>query len=196
MDSWGWPGYNATVKGSDEKLESKIGVFDYGESHTISVSWISRSNGMRWMAFLKEGPAMNENLLVKTIQTMNQSLPTQRINLAQLLTMEKPGITAKDNNFFIMDKAELDLISKSIPRFLWSRLRLPLLIEMSPDYGSGAARIQGEPEVELVSKILGKERPQEKQIIIYPYEVRDLRRKLPTTTQYAFVANLREKIED
>jgi len=148
------------------------------------------------MAFLKEGPAMNKNLLVKTIQTMNQNLPTQRINLALLLTMEKPGITAKDNIFFIMDKAELDLISKSIPRFLWSRLRLPLLIEMSPDYGSGAARIQGEPEVELVSKILGKERPQAKQIIIYPHEVRDLRRKLPTTTQYAFVANLRKKSED
>jgi uncharacterized protein len=124
------------------------------------------------MAFLKEGPAMNKNLLVKTIQTMNQNLPTQRINIALLLTMEKPGITAQDNIFFIMDKAELDLISKSIPRFLWSRLRLPLLIEMSPDYGSGAARIQGEPEVELVSKILGKERPQAKQIIIYPHEVR------------------------
>ena len=112
------------------------------------------------MAFLKGGQAMNENLLVKTIQTMNQNLPAQRINLAQLLTMEKPGITAKDNIFFIMDKAELDLISKSIPRFLWSRLRLPMLIEMSTDYGSGAARIQGESEVELVSKILGKERPQ------------------------------------
>ncbi|MCK7515649.1 MAG: DUF61 family protein [Desulfobacterales bacterium] len=32
-----------------------------------------------------------------------------------------------------------------------------MLIEMSPDFGSGAARIQGEAEVELVSKILGKE---------------------------------------
>ncbi|HUS75502.1 MAG TPA: DUF61 family protein [Methanothrix sp.] len=148
------------------------------------------------MAFPEEVQAMNNNLLVKTIQTMNQNLPTQRINLAQLLTMEKPGIKAKDNIFFIMDKAELDLISKSIPRFLWSRLRLPLLIEMSPDYGNGAARIQGEPDVELVSKILGKERQQAKQIIIYPPDVRELRRKLPTTTQYAFVANLRERSED
>jgi len=148
------------------------------------------------MAFPEEVQAMNNNLLVKTIQTMNQNLPTQRINLAQLLTMEKPGIKAKDNIFFIMDKAELDLISKSIPRFLWSRLRLPLLIEMSPDYGNGAARIQGEPDVELVSKILGKERQQAKQIIIYPPDVRELRRKLPTTTQYAFVTNLRERSVD
>src|SRR5512137_766050 len=104
------------------------------------------------MAFPGDGQAMNTDL-IKTIQTMNQNLPAQRINLEQLLTMEKPGITSKNNTFFIMDKSELDLISKSIPRFLWSRLRLPLLIEMSPDYGNGAARIQGEPEVELVSKI-------------------------------------------
>ena len=147
------------------------------------------------MAFSDDGQAMNKNILVKTIQTMNQHLPNKRINLAELMTMEKPGTKGKDNTFFIMDKVELDLISTSIPSFLWSRLRLPMLIEMSPDYGSGAARVQGETEVELVSKILGKERPkaQTKQIIIYLPEVRELRRKLPTTTQYAFVTNLRER---
>jgi uncharacterized protein len=148
------------------------------------------------MAFSDDGQAMNKNILVKTIQIMNQHLPNKRINLTELLTMEKPGIKGKDNTFFIMDKAELDLISKSLPRFLWSRLRLPMLIEMSPDYGNGAARVQGEPEVELVAKILGKERPQAKQIIIYLPEVRELRRRLPTTTQYAFVTNLRERSID
>jgi uncharacterized protein (UPF0216 family) len=150
------------------------------------------------MAFSDDGPAMNKNILVKTIQTMNQHLPSKRTNLNELLAMEKPGVKGKDNTFFIMDRAELNLISESLPRFFWSRLRLPMLIEMSPDYGSGAARVQGEPEVELVAKILGKERPQAqtKQIIIYLADVRELRRKLPTTTQYAFVANLRERIED
>lgn len=139
---------------------------------------------------------MNKNVLVKTIQTMNQHLPSKRLNLAELLTMERPGIRGKDNAFFIMDKAELDLISQSIPRFLWGRVRLPLLIEMSPDFGSGAARVQGEPEVELVGKILGKERQTGKQMIIYLPDVRELRRKLPTTTQYAFIANLRDRDGD
>jgi uncharacterized protein (UPF0216 family) len=145
------------------------------------------------MAFPGDRQAMNKNMLVKTIQTMNRHLPTRRINLTQLLTMEKPGIKGKDNTFFIMDRVELDLISHSLPRFLWSRLRLPMLIEMSPDFGNGAARVQGEPEVELVCKILGKERRHEKQIIIYLPEVRELRRKLPTTTQYAFITNLRDR---
>ena len=151
---------------------------------------------MRPMAFPSDRQGMNKNILVKTIQTMNQHLPSRRINLTELLAMEKPGIKGKDNTFFIIEKAELDLISQSLPRFLWSRLRLPLLIEMSPDYGNGAARVQGEPEVELVSKLLGKERPQAKQMIIYLPEVRELRRKLPTTTQYAFITNLRERGAD
>jgi uncharacterized protein (UPF0216 family) len=148
------------------------------------------------MAFPSDRQGMNKNILVKTIQTMNQHLPSRRINLTELLAMEKPGIKGKDNTFFVIEKAELDLISQSLPRFLWSRLRLPLLIEMSPDYGNGAARVQGEPEVELVSKLLGKERPQAKQMIIYLPEVRELRRKLPTTTQYAFITNLRDRGAD
>lgn len=148
------------------------------------------------MAFPSDRKAMDKNLLVKTIQAMNQHLPSKRLRLTELLEMEKPGIRGKDNTFFIMDKPELELISQSLPRFMWSRLRLPLLIEMSPDFGSGAARVQGEVEVEVVRKILGKDRSMEKQIIIYMPEVRELRRKLPTTTQYAFVTNLRSNVDD
>ena len=135
----------------------------------------------------------DKKMLIKTIQTLNQHLPGKRLALIELLAMEKPGIKGKDNTFFIMDKTELELISQSLPRFLWNRLRLPLLIEMSPDYGSGAARIQGEIEAEMVSKLLGKHRsPEDKSMIIYMPEVRELRRKLPTTTQYAFIASLRD----
>jgi uncharacterized protein len=160
---------------------------------SITVTFKSQKNRMAGMAFPGEGQAIDKNLLVKTIQTMNQHLPNRRINLTDLMGMEKPGIRGKDNTFFLIEKAELDLISQSFPRFMWSRLRLPMLIEMSPDYGNGAARIQGEAEVEVVSKILGKERPQGKQIIIYLPEVRELRRKLPTTTQYAFITSLRDR---
>ena len=134
----------------------------------------------------------DKKILIKTIQTLNQHLPGKRLPLTELLAMEKPGVKGKDNTFFIMDKPELELISSTLPRFLWNRLRLPLLIEMSPDFGSGAARIQGEVEVEMVSKLLGKARPEGKSMIIYLPDVRELRRTLPTTTQYAFVATLRD----
>lgn len=149
------------------------------------------------MAFSGDRPGFGDKkILIKTIQTLNQHLPGKRLPLTELLAMEKPGIKSKDNTFFIMDKSELDLISQSLPRFLWNRLRLPLLIEMSPDYGSGAARIQGEIEVEMVSKLLGMPRPEGKSMIVYLPDVRELRRKLPTTTQYAFVTTLRDDHND
>lgn len=140
----------------------------------------------------ERGTFGSKKMLVKTIQTLNQHLPSRRLNLSELMAMDKPGIKGKDNTFFIMDKAELELISKSLPRFMWNRLRLPILIEMSPDFGGSAARIQGETEVEAVSKILGKSEQDKNSMIIYLPEVRELRRKLPTTTQYAFLTSLRD----
>jgi uncharacterized protein len=140
--------------------------------------------------------SVDKKVIIKTIQSMNQHIPPKRRNLVDLLSDEKPGVRGKDNTFYIMDKPELDLISSSIPRFLWQRLRLPILIEMSPELGSGAARIQGQVESEAVAKILGKEKPQGDTLVIYLHEIKELRHKLPTTTQYAFVTNLRDIEKD
>ncbi len=142
------------------------------------------------MAF--PGEYTEKKMLIKTIQTLNQHLPGKRIPLSDLLRMDKPGIKGRDNTFFFIDKAELELISQSLPRFMWGRLRLPILIEMAPDFGSNSARVQGEAEVEVVSKILKKDLPDRKFMIIYLPEVRELRRLLPTTTQYAFLTSIRD----
>jgi uncharacterized protein (UPF0216 family) len=135
--------------------------------------------------------SVDKKIIAKTVQTLNQHLPTKRRTLADLLEDEKPGIKSKDNTFFFIDRDELELLSKTIPRYLWSRLKLPLLIEMSPQFGSGAARIQGKVECELVGKLLKKSWDDGKFMIIYMPDVRELRRKLPTTTQYAFITSLR-----
>lgn len=146
------------------------------------------------MAFSNE--ISDKKLLIKTIQTLNQHLPAKRLYLSDLLKMEKPGIKGKDNTFFVIDRSELELISQSLPRFMWSKLRLPLLIEMAPDFGSNSARIQGEAEVEVACKVLKKGKPDNKYLVIYIPEIRELRRILPTATQYAFLASIREYIEE
>jgi uncharacterized protein (UPF0216 family) len=63
------------------------------------------------MAFPGDNRAIDKNVLVKTIQTLNQHLPSKRLALAELLKLEKPGIKGQDNTFFVMDKTELELIS-------------------------------------------------------------------------------------
>lgn len=134
---------------------------------------------------------VDNKMIIKTVQTMNQHLPGKRRKLTDLLKEEKPGVRGKDNTFYIIDKSELDLVCNALPRYMWDRLRLPILIEMSPHYGSGSARIQGPAECELVRKLLNTDRGDDKFMIIYLPDVRDLRRKLPTASQYAFVVSLR-----
>ena len=134
--------------------------------------------------------AVDNRMIVKTVQSMNQHLPGRRKKLTDLLKEEKPGVRGKDNTFYITDRKELNVISESVPRYLWDRLRLPILIEMAPQYGSGSARIQGEAECVLVKKLLNIERGDRKMLIIYLPEIRELRRHLPTTSQYAFIMAL------
>jgi uncharacterized protein (UPF0216 family) len=136
----------------------------------------------------------DKKVIIKTIQTLNQHLPSRRRTLMELLSDERPGVKGKDNTFYVIDKGELELISKELPRFLWSRIRLPLLIEMSPDFGSGASRIQGEVECELVSKLLKRSNEiGRRSMVIYMPEVREIRRLLPTASQYAFVTSLKDE---
>jgi len=135
--------------------------------------------------------AVDNKMIIKTVQTMNQHLPGRRERLTDLLQAEKPGVRGKDNTFYIIDKSELKLVCDALPRFQWSSLRLPILIEMAPQFGSGSARVQGESEAELVRKLLNIDRGERNFVIIYMPEVRELRRKLPTTSQYAFVVSLR-----
>ncbi|HEX59831.1 MAG TPA: DUF61 family protein [Methanomicrobia archaeon] len=133
---------------------------------------------------------MDEKTLVKLIRSLNKHLPERRKSLATLLQEDAPRVYGRDGSPHRFKKEELRLLASILPEELHDRLFLPIYIEFAPDYGRGAARIHGRLECEVVSKILGKNVEQTDEMIIYRPEVRELRRKLPTTTQYAFFFSL------
>lgn len=133
---------------------------------------------------------MDEKTLVKLIRSLNKHLPERRKSLASLLREDAPRVYGRDGSPHRFKKEELRLLASILPEELHDKLFLPIYIEFAPDYGRGAARIHGRLECEVVSKILGKNVEQTDEMIIYRPEVRELRRKLPTTTQYAFFFSL------
>lgn len=138
---------------------------------------------------------MNKNnFLKKQIQDLNKHLPKKRATLASLLEQEKPRITSKDGSTHRFKKSELEYIAEILPEELHKRLRLPIIIRISPGLGRGAARISGKTERIVVKEILGKEKSGEEgeELVIYRPEVRVIRKKLPTTTQYAFMISASE----
>ena len=131
-----------------------------------------------------------DRVVAKTVQSLNRHLPRERKSLYTLLREERPSIVSKDGNTYRIKKAELEMIAKLIPDDQKKKIQLPILIEMSPEYGRGAGRIRGKMHCLLVTELLEKEWMGEDEIIIYRPDVTRLRRLLPTASQYAFFVSV------
>jgi uncharacterized protein (UPF0216 family) len=124
--------------------------------------------------------------IVKMVQTLNKHLPVERKTLLTLLKEDKPGVQGRNKTVYRIKREELAFIAKLIPKEDYAKLRLPIYIELTPDYGKGIAKVRGKQDSEIVRRILGKEEARDDEILIYRDDVRKLRRKLQTTTQYTF----------
>ncbi len=128
-----------------------------------------------------------EEYLEKELRIVNKHLPYRRVALSELLEQEFPHVVLRDGTLHYFKRRELEYLASIIPREEWSKLYLPIIIEIRPELGEGVGVIRGEVEVKIVSRILNINiNKKAKQLIIYRPQIMLLRQILPTTTQYAF----------
>ncbi|BDZ69543.1 DUF61 family protein [Methanobacterium petrolearium] len=125
-----------------------------------------------------------ENLLKKQILSLNRHLPRRRKNLKELLEEEKPHVMGTDGTRHRFKRDELKKIASMIPEGMWERLKLPIYIEIDSD--RSGSRISGKIECDLICQILNKEDCGE-EIYIYRPDIKVVRQKFPTTSQYIFL---------
>lgn len=125
-----------------------------------------------------------EEYLREELRIVNIHLPYARKTLSELLKEEFPHVILRDGSFHYFKRSELELLAQLLPTSKWDRLRLPILIEITPEYGEGAAVIKDDIEAEVVAKLLGIDL--RVPLIIYRPQISILRRRLPTATQYVF----------
>lgn len=128
-----------------------------------------------------------DRFLKKQIRNLNRHLPKGRSTLKELLKEDKPEVENRDGSTHRFKKSELNLLADIVPGDMHERLRLPMIIRVSPQLGRGAAKISGEVENMVFRELLDKEGEEKNELLIYRPEVRAIRQKLPTTTQYAFL---------
>lgn len=129
-----------------------------------------------------------DRLLSRQLRSMNRHLAKRKKSLTELHKAEKPSVILRDGMPHPFKRRELEFLAELLPDEKQRVLRLPIYIELgSSRFGRGTARVTGRAEVEVVSKILDRE-GQGDQIFVYKPEIRVIRRKLPTTTQYMFTA--------
>jgi hypothetical protein len=134
----------------------------------------------------------DDKIFAKAVKALNVHLPAERKTLLALLKADKPAMQGRDGAVHRIKRDELEEIARLIPEEAHGKLRLPIYIELTPDYGRGMAKVHGKLDCEIVRLVLEKESESANkseaadEIFIHREEVRRLRRRLPTATEYAF----------
>ena len=85
----------------------------------------------------------DERVLEKLFKNMNQHVPSQRPNLADLLASSDPSYIGKDGRTYCLDREELKLISANLDSWDWSRLKIPILLMTDTTSRSGVLEGDG-----------------------------------------------------
>ncbi len=129
-----------------------------------------------------------EEILQREIFRVNLHLPRRRVALGELLDMKDPRVTLRDGSDHHFKRDEL-LYLASLLGDESRLLKLPIILEIST-LNRGYFRVRGRLEVRVIDEILGEYDPlNERTEALYPrYLLPRIRRRLPTTTTYAFIS--------
>jgi hypothetical protein len=134
---------------------------------------------------------ISSRMLAKMIEAMNRHMPAMRRNLKDMLKEEDPSFKAKDGNEYIIEKRELEFIASHVDEIDWERFVIPILLEMNYMGGETVIFIRDKLHQKFLEKAFGFDRFVKDAMMIYPYELQKVRKKLRTASQVIFKVNLR-----
>ncbi|MEN6330316.1 MAG: DUF61 family protein [Methanobacteriaceae archaeon] len=127
----------------------------------------------------------SDRLLKKQILSLNRHIPRQRKVVSELRSEDKPHVVGVDGSRHRFKRNELELIVSMLSDSEQDILKLPIYIEM--DTMASGARVAGKLETRILCEILNREECPSDEIFIYRPEMKLIRQKLPTVTQYMFL---------
>jgi len=129
-----------------------------------------------------------DEVIHKEISRLNLHLPKSRKKLGQLLEEEEPKIQLRDGQFHHFKREELEYLLSLIEKKEKDLLYLPIILEITTTW-HGYFKVRGRVDVKVIEKVLGSyDMLEEKTEVILPrYLLPKIRKKLPTTTTYAFI---------
>lgn len=135
---------------------------------------------------------MSERVLAKMIEAMNKHIPKKSKSLKEMLNEDTPTIKAKDGNEYLIEKDEVEFISKYVDELDWGRFNLPIILEMNKLGGETVIYVRDKRHAEFIKKAFGYDRFVKDVMMLYMYELKSIRRKLRTATQVMFNISLKE----
>ncbi|MEM1578524.1 MAG: DUF61 family protein [Archaeoglobaceae archaeon] len=133
---------------------------------------------------------MNERIIAKMIESVNRHMPAVTKTLEELLKEKDPAILAKDGNEYYIETEELKFIANHVEEDERRRFRIPIILEMCEIGGARFVFVRDKLHIEFIKRAFGFNRMVNDNLMLYPYELPTIRKKLRTATQVMFRVEL------
>lgn len=133
---------------------------------------------------------MNEKILAKMIESVNRHMPAVTKSLEELLNEKDPTILAKDGNEYYIEVEELRFIANYLEEEDRKRFKIPVILEMCEIGSERVVFVRDKLHAEFIKKAFGFDRIVNNNLMLYPYELPVIRRKLKTASQVMFRVEL------
>lgn len=132
-----------------------------------------------------------QEALKDELKLLNAHLPRERKSLADVLRDPYPRIACSDGSTHMFKKKELQYLAGMLNEEEQQSLLLPILIRLNAGYNEMTVLCNGDVEKKVISGILNMPLTMTADgITIYKNQLGVIRKKLRTTTQYIFSADL------
>jgi uncharacterized protein len=121
------------------------------------------------------------------VSEMNRSTPVNRRLLSDYLESGDLFFRTRSGEICDIDRSEIDFLASICTGAEAVRLRLPILIGTDVSGEAGSWKVEGDTEVSVISRILGRRAYRGDYMQIYYTDLLELRRRLPTLTAIIFV---------
>jgi len=127
-----------------------------------------------------------EKVFSKLVESINRHLPQKRQSLKALLEMEDPVIKARDGGEYFVERRELEFISENLDEDEWERFFIPIILEMTALGNEYVVYVRDMRHARFIERVFGFDRYVGNAMLLYTYEMEEIRKKLRTASQVMF----------
>lgn len=132
----------------------------------------------------------------KELEKIKGSFPSERITLAEAIR-GRLEVKSRNGSIIRFSREDVEELKNIVPRHLWDKVRLPILIVKNPELGSYHYEVYcTDIEREIISKILGLEGFRGEKLIISFEEVEHLLKKFKSLIYIGLVLGISRVLED
>ncbi len=127
-----------------------------------------------------------ERVFSKLVESINRHLPQKRQSLKALLEMDDPVIKARDGGEYVVERRELEFISENLEQEEWERFFIPIILEMTALGNEYVVYVRDMRHARFIERVFGFDRYVGNSMLLYTYEMEEIRKKLRTASQVMF----------